>query len=900
MFRVDENKPSRIKNIPELLAPAGNYHSFIAAVQAGANAVYLGGKNFSARNYAENFSEEEISEIVSYAHARGVKVYVTVNTLVSPDEVGDCLEYVSRLKTFGIDALIVQDTGLIRLLRKELPALSLHASTQMTIHNLEGANLCYELGMDRVILSREMTVHEIQNICANSPIGIEVFVHGAMCYSYSGRCLLSSFIGARSGNRGRCSQPCRMEYTLLKKTGNKTTKMCAAGKHLISCKDLCLVNNLEQLVDTGVSSLKIEGRMKSPEYVGIVVSIYRKNLDRIENLSWSGPLKEEMRDLKQVFNRQFTSGYFNNPYGQDIIGYNTPSNRGLFVGRIKEVGKNSVKIELKQDLALGDQIQIWTRKGRVIKTIDGLEINGASVESASEGSMVSLPLKQYSAVGDRVFKVYDNKLMHKALSLYKSPREQVKIPIKASFFATPGVPACLTLTDPEGEEVSIKSTKTCEAPHKHALTKSQARSHIDRLGNTPFVLEKFVFNCSEEVMLPFSVINDMRREAVDKLLNIRSLKEQESLSFAEKGLDECFNEKPLCDETNLRGQSKIYGESKQDVDVEPYVEKVSLGDNRPHYAGSYDEVDDIDGSSNHGIFQGNSHGQNLKETVSLVVSVGDIASMEGAIKGGAKDIYFQSVNPRNLKIAANMAQANGIKLSLRLPSIVIDSQRQRINDIIDTGINLGIDTYITGDLGTLFTLKKKGLKSVSDYQCNIFNAHGCHFMKTIGAARVTLSPELSLALIKKIVKKSPLPCEVLVHGYIPLITSRHNVISPLESMEEGAQRKDDLGNYYLKDRKNILFPVKVKELCYTEILNSVPLIFIEHINKLISHSVRYLRIETSNHTPAQICETTAAYRNEINEYIKSPETYGPTDEAKDFVNYVFSGLHTKGHYFRGV
>ncbi|MDD3225540.1 MAG: U32 family peptidase, partial [Clostridium sp.] len=257
----------------ELLAPCGTMESLYAAVQNGADAVYLGGSKFSARAYAANFDEDNMIKAVNYCHSYGVKIYVTVNTLLKEEEIKDALMYAGFLRKIGVDALIVQDTGLIYLIRNNFPDFELHASTQMTIHNDMGAKYFIDKGFKRVVLSRELSLNEIEHISKDLKIETEIFVHGALCVSYSGQCLMSSLIGGRSGNRGRCAQSCRMPYTIEK--GSDEIK-----GYLLSPKDICTLPEIHNIIKTGASSLKIEGRMKRPEYVATVVRVYRDLIDR--------------------------------------------------------------------------------------------------------------------------------------------------------------------------------------------------------------------------------------------------------------------------------------------------------------------------------------------------------------------------------------------------------------------------------------------------------------------------------------------------------------------------------------------------------------------------------------------------------------------------------------------
>lgn len=387
----------------ELLAPAGSKEAVIAAVQSGADAVYIGGKQFSARRSAENFSNEDIEWAVKYCHLRGVDVHVAANILVKPGEVDDFTEYIGFLNDSGVDAVIIQDIGMAKLVKKIYPDLPVHASTQMTASSLAAVKYFEEAGFSRVVLARELSLNQIKYICDNSGIEIEVFVHGAICMSYSGQCLMSSIIGARSGNRGMCAQPCRLPYKLLK--NNKQLK----EGYLLSPKDMCLANHLKDLQKCGVASLKIEGRLKRPEYVAAVAGVYRKYIDTPQKVSG-----EDMNMLKDVFSRSgFTDGYFKGNIGKDMMSYEIPGNTSAnnyskeitesFKG---EHRKRAVKIECK----------MCKDKKLYIKITDGKH----TVETESENLVqkaLNKPVdrnrlhEQLSKLGDSVFYAEDIKIV---------------------------------------------------------------------------------------------------------------------------------------------------------------------------------------------------------------------------------------------------------------------------------------------------------------------------------------------------------------------------------------------------------------------------------------------------------------------------------------------------------
>ena len=328
----------------ELLSPVGSMDSMVSAVNNGCNAIYLGGKNFNARQSANNFTNEEIKDIIDYCHLRGVKVNLTLNILYKENEIQQVLNFVSEIYSYGIDAIIVQDIGIFNLIKTNFENVALHASTQMTIHNIEGVKFLQNLGFKRVVLSRELTLPEIEHITQNTNIEIEAFVHGAICVSYSGRCLMSSLIGERSGNRGRCAQPCRMEYKLIK------NDKVYADNYLLSPKDTSTLPIIDKLVKSGIHTFKIEGRMKSPEYVASVTYNYRKYIDKVNKDEFSKIEKDDLKELTQIFNRGGSSitGYYESWSSKSMISP-SPKSSGLKIGVVKDYNKKTKKCTIKLD-----------------------------------------------------------------------------------------------------------------------------------------------------------------------------------------------------------------------------------------------------------------------------------------------------------------------------------------------------------------------------------------------------------------------------------------------------------------------------------------------------------------------------------------------------------------------
>jgi len=497
----------------ELLAPAGSKEAFVAAVQNGANAIYVGGQQFGARAYAKNFTNEELVELFEYAHIRGVKVYVTVNTVVFEDEFENVKEYLDFLYINQCDGVIVQDLGVISYLRNTYPDFKIVGSTQMNIHNVEGAKFAKSLGLERVVLAREVTLKEVENIKQNVDIELEVFGHGALCVCYSGQCLMSSFIGDRSGNRGRCAQSCRLNYRLLKDGEYLNDPM-----PLLSTKDLLTLDNLSYLLKSGISSIKIEGRMKSPEYVAQVVSTYRNAIDMYYKKQENLNIKQDIYDLKRVFNREFTKGYILKEQDYDLVNIHRNNHQGVEIGKVILVNKDFIRIQLNKELRQFDGIRIVSKED-VGFIVNKMEVKGLLVNKANKGDVVTIRNKFKVKVNDVVLKTQDVDLLDKLQKTYD--KEYRKVDVKGVLIARVGEPLSLTYNDYEGHEVNIVSEYIVEKAINDPLSKDRAKEQAGKLGNTSYNLNKFVFISDDNAMVPVKFINELRVKCVEKLNALR-------------------------------------------------------------------------------------------------------------------------------------------------------------------------------------------------------------------------------------------------------------------------------------------------------------------------------------------------------------------------------------------
>lgn len=824
----------------QLLAPAGDWDALLAALAGGADAVYLGSKAFSARQYASNFDIDRLKQAADLLHLHGKKIYVTVNTLISDAEMPEALELLGHIYNAGADAVIIQDLGLIVLARKYLPDLELHASTQMTVHNVAGALFLKKLGIKRVVLARELTKKEVQAIKGESGLEVEVFVHGALCVCYSGQCLMSSMIGGRSGNRGRCAQPCRLEYQLFR--GNEAIK--TKGNYLLSPKDLALAELIPDLHQAGVSSLKIEGRMKRPEYVYTVVQIYRQLLNRyMENPAEYRIEPVEIRKLSETFNRGFSTGYFGGNRNREIISVSRPNNRGIFLGRIINLNQlGLITLRLDTDLAMGDMVEVWVSQGgRASATIELLyDQSGKRLQSANPGETVAFKVEGKVYPGDRVFKIASARLQAETKGALDPENPKLKIPCKAIISGSLNQPLQLIFEDRAGNQGKASSAILLQTARNRPLTTEVLREQLGRLGNTPFRLSEIKNQLEDGLMLPLSELNELRRRAISSL-----------------------TEKKLA----------------------PYQrKKVAPNFALPKMAAT----------------------QEPRPPSRLSVWVADLPGVIAAARSGADLIYAGGDELTGfhwdrdaLSRACEAAHINGAKLIMGLPRINREGQKSEWIKYFNNVSQMENDGIIVSDLGALeLVLSESDRPLYLNYTLNFFNQWSLMLPGKERIKQLTLSPELSLTQITELVKgysPSAPALECLVQGPLELMVSEYCSIGSLVGKEsEGCHGYCRNGRYYLKDRMKMDFPIYTDQYCRMHLLNSVDLCLYPDLEKLTQLPLT-LRLELKTFG----AEAVAFF---VDNYKQKKNAKGPADSEKvieEFRKITGRGI-TKGHYFRGV
>lgn len=481
----------------EILAPAGSYASFHAAIAAGADAVYAGGPRFGARAFAKNFSVEEMLEAIDYAHLHGRKFYLTVNTLLKDKEIEELAEYLKPFYEGGLDAVIVQDWGVLELIRETFPDMEIHASTQMTITSADGAAFVKEQGASRVVPARELSLQEIHEMKKKTGLEIECFVHGALCYCYSGQCLMSSMIGGRSGNRGQCAQPCRLPYLATGEHG-----------HLLSMKDICTLDLIPDLIEAGVDSFKIEGRMKQPEYVAGVTSIYRKYVDMYlkngrEHYRVSKQDKEKLMDL---YNRGgFHAGYYEQHNGRDMLAIKRPNHAGVTAVKIISQKGRELTVQTLTDIHKGDIVEFSGSKE--IYTF------GKAVKRGTN-TMILAPKGQRFQPGSCLNRTRNQELIDFLNTNYTEHKVSEKL--NGFLRLSVGEPAVMTVWYRD-TYVQITSEMIVQEASKRPLTKETIYEKITKTGNTEFEFESLEIELDANIFLPVQQLNELRRRAIEEL-----------------------------------------------------------------------------------------------------------------------------------------------------------------------------------------------------------------------------------------------------------------------------------------------------------------------------------------------------------------------------------------------
>jgi hypothetical protein len=778
----------------EVLAPAGTYECFRAAINAGADAVYLGGSMFGARAFAGNFEEAELIKAISTAHLYGRKVYLTVNTLLRNDELEKLVQYVKPYYEEGLDAVIVQDYGVFAVLREAFPGLDLHASTQMTITGKYGAQLLKDMGAARVVPARELSAKEIRDIYDNVDVEIESFVHGALCYCYSGQCLLSSMIGGRSGNRGRCAQPCRLTYS-----ANGISE-----KYLLSPKDMCTLEAVPDILDAGVYSLKIEGRMKSPEYVAGVSYAYRKYVDMYLEKGRDGYRVEEqdIRQLMDLYNRGgFCKGYYYAQNDKSMMTFDRPNHQGIVVGNIK-----NGELILSQEVNPGD----------VLEFPDGSEYTTPTGKKSGRLALPKGVLKNPKN-GAAVYRTRNNELLGQLRAGYID--NDIKIPVRMEIFLKSGERACLKLLS--GDKELVVYGDVLEPSDKRPAVREDVVKQLKKLGGTAFSSDEgsIVTDIQGSPFVPVRLLNDLRRNALEEL-------ESMLLSGYKRNHEYMKVQAPM-----------TAGVLEADAAQENAAYKAGLTERRDSPAGQHDITVQVMNKEQLEAVLRTAH-----NNVSRIYISTELSGIDGAITmKGMVDEYNAGISANNRKIEVYMA----------MPYIFRDRAVTLFERKLEDVKAAGFDGMLIRSPEELGYIRKKGLyelyagRVVADYDVYTYNKAAFDEYIRLGIHDFTLSEELNAGQLRGLcrsVQDRNIYLEKLVYGYLPLMVTAGCTLK-YTSKDKPCGRP---GVYYLTDRKGKqLAALNSCSYCYNLIYNSVPEYLLDKPDEIRNMGVEALRLSFS-------------------------------------------------------
>jgi putative protease len=831
------------RTIPELLAPAGSLDAVRAAVANGADAVYLGTSGFNARDEGAHLSLDELGQACRIAHARGRRIYLTLNVLIKPGELVDALMLLGEAVDRGIDAVIVQDVGLIRLIEQLYPELEIHGSTQLTVHDESGAAVVRELGVDRVVLARENTLEDIRAIRAAVPdLGLESFVHGALCISYSGQCYMSGMISERSANRGSCAQSCRKDYVLT----DSTTRQELDRGYLISAKDLGAYDHLAEIADAGIVCLKVEGRKKRAEYVATVTKSYREFLDRVETGEAAVLTPEEVQPLVQIYSRGFTGGMYGGRVGREYVTRTQPDNRGIVVGSVVGYENGELIVEVSPPIQVRDGLGFESPEN-VGGPTTGFTVDAIRTVSSSRGrARQAIATRTRVTAGWRVVRTSDAQLLERARASYAALPSEIrakKSRLDVRVFGAAGTPLKAVFSS-DGEMVTVRSEVTLSPAAKRPLDSETLREQLGRLGDTPFALAGVdVGGLANGLFLPVSEVNHVRQEATEQLMLRRDWARDARLA-------------------DRRGQ------------IENAASQVSTHGGQPRP--SFDSA----------------------VAFNLSVQVYRIEDADAAAESGATEICFDPFlrHPAppvsRVRALQERLSARGVALRLRTPTIVRPEDRKGVRKWFDLDLPI-----LTGHLGLVAEFARAGRDVVADYAVNVFNGHTAAEIFRLGARRVVASVELTTDELTQLVAPwHGTGFDVFVYGRPEGMTIEHCVLSaafdrvPTTCRDLCVQKHT---NVELTDPTGYTFPVATDSACRNRLLHSRPIDGSEFLPKLWRAGIRGYQM-VFNVEGDDLRAIVHGYRAALDSLASGAR---PDVEA---VRGLFGTQFTRGHFARAV
>ncbi len=824
--------------LPELLAPAGDWECAKAAVENGADAIYFGLDRFNARMRAHNFTEAALPRLMEFLHRRGVRGYVTFNTLVFQNEIADAVQYIRSIIAAGVDAAIVQDVGICRIIRQISPDFPIHASTQMTVTSAAGVDFARELGCNLVVLARECSIREIEKIqsaqasslstegAATGSLPLEVFVHGALCVAYSGQCLTSEALGGRSANRGECAQACRMPYELI-----SDGKLVPLGdrKYLLSPQDLAGLEVLPGLVNAGVSSLKIEGRLKTPEYVANITRSYRRALNecaaRLANnpdlspkeINATTPARpgETQYDLEMAFSRGLYSGWFRGINNQELVHARFGKKRGVYLGDVARVLGSKVILQLHAPLKPGDGIVFdaghpdQPEEGGRVYEVQPIKPSGRQPEPSALPEVAlafgtgDIDFSRVS-VGDKLWKTSDPELDRRLRQTFDGDAPKYFRPVEMEVHGRAGGPLTLILRDESGRVVQVASSISLEVASKQPLSTERLKEQLGRLGGTPFQLTELKNHLEGAVIVPVSELNRLRREAVAELEKLRAQPLRWTLNAAT----------PV-----TAGAAIAYPSAAPAEPVAP----------------------------------------------ELIVLVRNLTQLESALRCGATTLYCDFEDPKKYREAVRMAHESfgcaGPQKSIWVapPRIFKSGEEWTLKTVRSSEA----DGFLVRNYDHLSYFAD--CRRVGDFSLNVANASAAeYFMSKFGLERLTASYDLNSTQLEALLQAAPADWfEVTIHQHMPMFHMEHCVFCAFLSKGTdytNCGRPCDVHEVRLRDRVGAEHVLKADAGCRNTVFNSRAQTGAEHVARLVELGVRKFRIEFVSETADEVAKTIGMYR----------------------------------------
>ncbi|WP_150270386.1 DUF3656 domain-containing U32 family peptidase [Paenibacillus tepidiphilus] len=818
------NKQDIRREDVELLAPAGDWDCMRAAVANGADAVFFGVEKFNARARANNFRMDELPEIMAFLHSYGVKGFLTFNILVFENELPDAKVLIDACVDAGVDAVIVQDLGLVKMIREISPDFPIHGSTQMTITSPEAVEFTKPFDIERVVLGRENNLKQIQTIGEQARLPMEVFVHGALCVSYSGQCLTSEMWGGRSANRGECAQACRLPYDLMV---DGEVKPMGDIAYLLSPKDLAAIDLMPELIEAGVTSFKIEGRLKSPEYVANVVGKYRKAIDRYFDGEWSKPTKEEMRELQQSFSRGFTHGFLEGTNNKKLVDGSFPKSRGVYLGTVEQILRDGVVCKINAPLKRGDGIVFDagdpTKKEEGGRVYD-LRRKGVKLEGeAGEGWIIDIVPGRNDVdlrrlhVGDRIWKTNDPALDKALRQTFETEKPYRIFPVQVQASGRAGELLSTWWTDVQkGITVQVDSELPLETAQKRPMDAALLEEQFGRLGGTVFQLEALTSELEGDVIVPMRELNSIRRRAVELLAGERP--------------------KPP---VYVKRAAEVYGDAAR---------------------------------------RGATPVRGEAELTALCRS---LPQVQAALEAGVKSIYADFEFIKQFPAAVDAVRAAGASIALATPRIHMPGENGYHANIL----RLQPDAVLVRNTGALYYYLRRRQEQpdavhprlIGDFSLNIANHKAVDLFLEAGCDMVTPSYDLNIQQMVDLLERSDTSrMEVVIHQHLPMFHTEHCVYCTF--MSEGTDytncgRPCEDHRASLQDRIGMSHPVRVDEGCRNTVYNAVEQSGAEYLNNFKELGVSSYRVEFLEETPEQVAEVISLYTRALRGEISGTQVW---------------------------